>query len=57
MVHGFSSPFTQNIKIFQPNINIFDSSTRDFVKRRLRCVPLHSVSVYLTTVYDTWCKR
>ena len=55
--YAFSSPFTQNIEIFHTNVNIFDSSADKSVKRRFHCVPFCSVSVYLTTVYDTWCKR
>jgi hypothetical protein len=55
-VCGFVSLFTQNIEIFHPNINIFNSRTYNFVKRGSLCVSLHVMSVYLTTVYDTWCK-
>jgi len=57
MVYGFSYSFKQNIEILHPNINVFDSGTDKFVKKRLCCVPLQGVSVYLTTVHVTCCKR
>jgi hypothetical protein len=58
MDYGFSYPFTQNIEILHPNINIFDSSTNRFAKKKKFSLrSLHGVSVYLNTVYDICCRR